>query len=199
MLTNSLQRRIGQALLLSAMLPVAFQAGAATAVVSRVVRPVVVARPAPVVVVDRAAPQAVHYGWADVLRVSPIYAAAGVEQHHQECVDEPVVVQEGRRPGSGILGAVVGGVLGSTVGKGDGRTAATVVGAVAGGAIGSAAGRRSTYETTATSCHDVVTVGEREILGYDVEYRYHGDVYASRLSYDPGARMRVRIDVSPEG
>ena len=44
-----------------------------------------------------------------------------------------------------------------------------------------------------------MTVGEREILGYDVEYRYHGDVYASRLSYDPGARMRVRIDVSPEG
>jgi outer membrane lipoprotein SlyB len=34
------------------------------------------------------------------------------------------------------LGAVAGGVLGSTVGKGDGRTAATVGGAVAGGAIG---------------------------------------------------------------
>lgn len=34
------------------------------------------------------------------------------------------------------LGAIAGGVLGSTVGKGDGRTAATVGGAVAGGAIG---------------------------------------------------------------
>ncbi|WP_424681245.1 glycine zipper 2TM domain-containing protein [Frateuria sp. YIM B11624] len=196
---DSFRRRITQALLLSAVLPLAFQARAATVVVSRVVRPVVVSRPAPVVVVNRVVSPPVHYGWADVLRVSPVYATAGVERHHQECVDEPVVVQEGHRPGSGLLGAVVGGVLGSTVGKGDGRTAATVVGAVAGAAVGNAAGRRSAYETTATNCHDVVTVGEPEILGYDVEYRYHGDVYASRLSYDPGARMRVRIDVSPEG
>ena len=36
----------------------------------------------------------------------------------------------------GNCGTVVGGVLGSTIGKGDGRTAATVGGAVAGGAIG---------------------------------------------------------------
>lgn len=35
-----------------------------------------------------------------------------------------------------IVGAVAGGLLGSTVGKGDGRKAASVAGAVAGGAIG---------------------------------------------------------------
>lgn len=34
------------------------------------------------------------------------------------------------------IGAVAGGVLGSTIGKGNGRTAATVGGAVAGGAVG---------------------------------------------------------------
>ncbi len=36
------------------------------------------------------------------------------------------------------IGAVAGGLLGHTVGKGDGRTAATVAGAVAGGAVGHA-------------------------------------------------------------
>ena len=42
-----------------------------------------------------------------------------------------------RHLGAGTaIGAIAGGVLGSTVGKGDGRTAATVGGAVAGGAIG---------------------------------------------------------------
>ena len=35
-----------------------------------------------------------------------------------------------------IIGAVAGGLLGNTVGKGDGRKAATVAGAVAGGAVG---------------------------------------------------------------
>src|SRR5436309_2860578 len=38
--------------------------------------------------------------------------------------------------GGTVVGALVGGALGNTVGKGNGRTAATVVGAVAGGAVG---------------------------------------------------------------
>ena len=42
-----------------------------------------------------------------------------------------------------VIGALAGGVLGHTVGKGDGRTATTVAGAVAGGVIGSEVGKRS--------------------------------------------------------
>jgi outer membrane lipoprotein SlyB len=38
--------------------------------------------------------------------------------------------------GGTVLGAIVGGALGNTVGRGDGRKAATIAGAVAGGAIG---------------------------------------------------------------
>lgn len=187
---SSFNRSAAQLLLLSAAVGFAHQADAAVVVVSRPVAPVVV---------TRVAVTGVHYGWADVLRVSPVYAVANAERH-EECVDQPVVVHQDRRPGGALLGAVAGGVLGSTIGKGDGRTAATVVGAVAGGAIGGAASRGRDYETTATDCHTVVVAGEqREILGYDVEYRYRGEVYASHLSYDPGLRMRVRVDVSPVG
>jgi uncharacterized protein YcfJ len=183
-------RRIAQITLLSAALGFAHHASAGVVVVARPVVPVAVVHP---VVLS------VHYGWADVLRVTPVYGVARTE-HHQECVDEPVVVRNSPHPGSTLLGAVVGGVLGNTVGKGDGRTAATVVGAVAGGAIGSVAGRGQSYETTATNCHDIVTVDEgRPLVGYDVQYRYRGDVYASRLNYDPGARVRVQINVSPVG
>jgi len=53
---------------------------------------------------------------------------------------------------------------------------------------------------TVVVARPVVTVGEgRPLLGYDIEYRYRGEVYASRLNYDPGERLRVRVDVSPEG
>jgi outer membrane lipoprotein SlyB len=38
--------------------------------------------------------------------------------------------------GGTVLGAIVGGALGNTVGHGDGRKAATIAGALAGGAIG---------------------------------------------------------------
>jgi uncharacterized protein YcfJ len=34
-------------------------------------------------------------------------------------------------------------------------------------------------------------------MGYDVEYRYRGEVYVSRLNYDPGERLRVRVSVTP--
>ncbi|WP_266156839.1 glycine zipper 2TM domain-containing protein [Dyella silvatica] len=143
-----------------------------------------------------------HYGWADVLRVDPIYGVARTEVPRQECYDQQVVHSDS---GSGstagtILGAVVGGVLGSTVGRGGGRTAATVAGAVVGGAVGNSATRTGggEYESTETRCRQVSSVSEqRRIMGYDVEYRYHGEVYVSRLNYDPGERLRVRVSVGP--
>jgi uncharacterized protein YcfJ len=85
------------------------------------------------------------------------------------------------------------------VGKGDGRRAATVAGAVAGGAVGNRASNHGdTYETTQTQCRQVSTISEqRRIVGYDVEYKYRGEVYVSRLNYDPGERLRVRVNVQP--
>lgn len=141
-----------------------------------------------------------HYGWADVLRVDPNYAVVRTEAPQQECYDQPVVRREGGNSTAGtVLGAIVGGVLGNTVGKGDGRKAATVVGAVAGGAIGHrAAGSGREYEDTETRCREVSRVSEqRRITSYDVEYRYRGEVYTSRLNYDPGERLRVRVSVEP--
>lgn len=143
-----------------------------------------------------------HYGWADVLRVDPVYGVARTEVPRQECYDQQVVRSappQGSAAGT-ILGAVVGGVLGSTIGHGDGRTAATVAGAVAGGAVGNSvsASGGGEYQTTETHCRQVAAVSEqRRIMGYDVEYRYRGEVYLSRLNYDPGERLRVRVSVSP--
>ena len=142
-----------------------------------------------------------HYGWADVLRVDPIYRVIQVERPQQECYNQPVERVDRRGSAAGtVIGAIVGGVLGNTVGKGDGRRAATVVGAVAGGAIGNKVGSRedSVQQGSVTQCQNVSEVHEeRRIVAYNVEYRYHGDVYVSRLPYDPGDRLRIRISVSP--
>lgn len=143
-----------------------------------------------------------HFGWADVLRVDPVYGVARTEVPRQECYDQQVVQSvppQGSAAGT-ILGAVVGGVLGSTVGHGSGRTAATVVGAVAGGAVGNSVSATGggEYQGTETHCRQVAAVSEqRRIMGYDVEYRYRGEVYVSRLNYDPGERLRVRVSVAP--
>ena len=141
-----------------------------------------------------------HYGWADVLRADPVQAVTQANVPQQQCYDQQVVRRDpGNSTAGTVLGAVIGGVLGHTIGKGDGRTAATVVGAVAGGAVGNrASDHGGDYVGTQTRCREVNTVREqRRIIGYDVEYRYRGDVYMSRLSYDPGERLRVRVRVDP--
>lgn len=35
------------------------------------------------------------------------------------------------------------------------------------------------------------------IDGYDVTYEYAGREYVTQLPYDPGERIRVRVDVTP--
>ncbi len=141
--------------------------------------------------------------YADVLRVDPVYDRVQPTGSHEECEDVPVErhVDGGNNNAAGtVIGAIVGGVLGNTVGKGDGRKAATVAGAVVGGAVGhGVASQDDGYAAVPERrCHMVQdNAEERRIVGYDVQYRYRGDVYMSRLDYDPGERVRVRVSVAP--
>ena len=141
--------------------------------------------------------------YADVLRVDPVYDRVQTNGAHEECEDVPVDrhVDGGNNNAAGtVIGAIVGGVLGNTVGKGDGRKAATVAGAVVGGAVGhNVASQDDRYAAVPERrCRMVQDAAEeRRIVGYDVQYRYRGDVYMSRLDYDPGERVRVRVSVAP--
>lgn len=140
--------------------------------------------------------------WADVLRVDPIYDRVRSSSPREVCEDIPVDrhIDDGNRAAGTVLGAIVGGVLGNTVGKGDGRKAATVAGAVIGGSVGNnvARGDDRYYSSVDRHCRMVEDVSEeRRVVAYDVQYRYRGDVYMSRMSFDPGDRMRVRVSVEP--
>jgi len=142
----------------------------------------------------------VSYAYADVLRSEPVFDYVRTSKPREECYDQRVQHRHDNTAGGTVLGAIVGGALGNTIGKGDGRKAATIGGAVVGGAIGHNVAKNNahTYESTETRCR-VVDGGyeERQIVGYDVEYRYRGSVYQSRMGYDPGERLRVRVEVSP--
>ena len=48
------------------------------------------------------------------------------------------------------------------------------------------------------NCEMVPVVREfRRPIAYDVDYVYRGTKYRSRLPYDPGNRMRVKVSVTP--
>lgn len=143
--------------------------------------------------------------YADVLRVDPVYDRIQIREPREECYDTEVSRRTGRYDNTNtgtIIGALVGGALGNQVGKGDGRRAATVAGVVIGGSVGrniDASDNPSRVERgVETRCHVVEEAREeRRIVGYDVEYRYRGEVFFSRLGHDPGEKLRVRVSVEP--
>lgn len=148
-------------------------------------------------------------GWdyARVVRAEPIYSQVRVSEPREECRQEPVtertVYRGGRDPGAALVGGIIGGVIGHQFGQGhrDGHLA-TAAGALIGvnaarhhGSQHSRVVERTVYQT---SCRTVRQARyEQRIDGYDVTYKYHGRLYHTRMPYDPGKRVRVRMDIEP--
>jgi uncharacterized protein YcfJ len=153
---------------------------------------------------------AVSYDEAAVTAVMPIYRVVETSSPRQECWQEEVVRQDmhdrsDRSYTPGILGMVIGGALGNAVGNNSSsRKVGTVVGAMLGGSVARDIGRsndarRSTvYVDTEERCRTVYnTRQEEKLVGYDVSYRYNGVERTVRMPDDPGATVRVRVDVEP--
>ena len=153
---------------------------------------------------------ATSYDEADVTDVRPIYRIVEVSSPSEECWEEEVVRQDVRERGDrsytpGILGMVIGGALGNAVGNNkSSRKVGTVVGAVLGGSIVRDIGRANdarnsrVYVETEERCRTVYNTREEEkLVGYDVSYEYNGIERTVRMPEDPGATVRVRVDVEP--
>jgi uncharacterized protein YcfJ len=140
------------------------------------------------------------------------YVAAGYQPNAQ-----PAPVAE-RTIGAGtVIGAIIGGVVGHQFGRSSGgRDVGTGVGVVAGGLIGNqienspsagqpgyaqnAAPARVNYvpETRTVQRCQTVYDSRDEVTGYTVAYRYQGRDYTTSTAFDPGATMRVQVNLSPD-
>ncbi|AXK71435.1 glycine zipper 2TM domain-containing protein [Lysobacter sp. TY2-98] len=104
-----------------------------------------------------------------------------------------------------VIGGIVGAVVGSQVGGGSARYATSAIGTMVGSQVGKQiydnAHRQPARVGHVTTC-DPMPMGAyesgRNVQGYDVTYEYGGRQYTTRTSYDPGSRIRVRVDVRPE-
>jgi uncharacterized protein YcfJ len=152
----------------------------------------------------------VHYAYGEVLEVRPIHRGINMPASQQVCYDEPVEYHQTARPPSPVgtvVGAILGGVIGNQLGRGGRgyygdhrRDSATIAGAALGGAIGYQSSRGPTrvargYEQR---CR-IETTWQRaeEVAGYDVTYRYRGEIYQTRTDQHPGDSIRVRVAVEP--
>lgn len=156
-------------------------------------------------------PAKAQYDYARVVNVEPIVRQVRVETPRRECwtevrYDEPEPYVRKGLAGPMILGALIGGGIGNQFGSGDGKRAATVAGALIGTAVGHDVGERQrqrhaysqpqAYEVERCDSRIEHSYEER-IDGYDVEYEYAGQRFHTRLPYDPGERIRVRVAVTP--
>ncbi|HZZ91089.1 MAG TPA: glycine zipper 2TM domain-containing protein [Usitatibacter sp.] len=112
-------------------------------------------------------------------------------------------------PGT-VLGAVVGGVIGHQFGSSSGgHDRGTAAGAIVGGLVGNQVDRsngappvetreveRVPVERNVERCRTVQEVREA-VVGYDVSYEYRGRQFTTRMPYDPGRMVPVRVDVAP--
>jgi len=151
--------------------------------------------------------RAAHYDYARVLSVEPIVRYVTVRTPVRECWEETryYTVDRGRGSAGGTLvGAIIGGVVGHQFGSGRGNDAATVAGTLIGAAVGNNVARRNAFEDSTAYGRPVERCEtryqhreEERVDAYRVVYRYNGQKYATQMPYDPGERMRVRVDVRP--
>jgi uncharacterized protein YcfJ len=149
------------------------------------------------------------YDYARVLSVEPNVRYVTVTTPVRECWEETRHYTVEHRPAGGaastLVGAIIGGVVGHQFGSGRGNDVATVAGTLVGAAIGNDSARRSApyhettrYERPVQRCETRYSSHEEQrIDSYRVIYSYHGRKYATDTPYDPGDRIRIRVDVRP--
>lgn len=151
-----------------------------------------------------------YHDYADVIDVEPLVREVNVSDPRHECWQEEAHYRDryeasaGNTAGSMILGGLAGVVLGHQFGHGDDRDTNALAGGIIGTGLGySLANRLSRdagyddvgYEERCHTVDDYYT--EERIDGYRVTYVYHRETFTKYLPYDPGERLRVRVDVDP--
>lgn len=135
--------------------------------------------------------------FAEVLAVEPVTKTRKTPREvcSDVVVNEQAPVKDPNRIAGTAVGAIAGGLLGSQIGGGSGRTVATVAGAAAGGYAGNQIQKgmqdKDTVSRTETRCKTVYD-SHSETIGYDVRYRLGKEEGQVRMEQRPGARIPVK-------
>ena len=149
------------------------------------------------------------YDFAKVVDVRPVYREVEVSNPVTECWDEPVIQANTgahHKSASGMaVGGILGGIIGHQVGKGNGKKLATAFGTIIGAQIGHNAvnghiqdGGQNSYTEYHQKCVVHQQVSYEEVPdGFRVTYRHQGERYQIKMPYDPGKRIKLRIQIEP--
>lgn len=159
------------------------------------------------------------FDYAKVVDVAPIVESYKVNKPVEQCWDERVPrrhsseYRERRHnsPTGEILGAIIGGAIGNQFGNGRGKKVATAAGAVLGASVAhdvkhnKRKHRRHSRNHRGYDRYDVVQrcelqdnyIVEEQVVGYNVAYKYRGNVFHTEMDRHPGAKIKVKVTVDP--
>jgi uncharacterized protein YcfJ len=135
--------------------------------------------------------------FANVLAVKPVTETTKTPRQvcNDVAVNEQAPVKDSNRIAGTAIGAVAGGLLGTQIGGGSGRTLATVAGAAAGGYAGNQVQKnmqeKDTISRTETRCKTVYE-SHTQTTGYDVRYRLGKEEGQVHMDHQPGPRIPVK-------
>jgi len=152
------------------------------------------------------------YDYAKVVGVNPVVETYQVNHPVEHCWNEQVRVKRKHKRSHytrtpEILGGLIGAAIGNQFGDGRGEKVATVAGAVLGASVGrdikhqnrrhAGYDRHPEYKTVKRcELKDSYSTEER-VIGYDVAYKYQGNVFHTQLDEHPGRKIKVRVTVDP--
>ena len=135
----------------------------------------------------------------DVIDSQPIIETVSIPERREIC-ERVAYDDRDRKPrhGGSLLGGIIGGAIGNRFGRGHGRDAATIAGVMIGASVGAENSKRNKrYRDVDTRCYiDTVYVDEEQLVGYDVSYRYNGELRYVEMATHPGKQIKLRLDVS---
>ncbi|NRB58215.1 MAG: glycine zipper 2TM domain-containing protein [Salinicola sp.] len=141
--------------------------------------------------------------YAEIVDVEPIVQTTDTPR--EVCKNVTVThqrpVKDENRIAGTAIGAIVGGVVGNQFGGGSGKKIMTAAGAVGGGVAGNQVQQQmqqgDTYQTTEQRC-STVNDSKEETVGYDVRYRYDGEVHEAKLDEKPEGDKVLMRDGKPQ-
>lgn len=135
--------------------------------------------------------------FAEVLAVEPVKETTKTPREvcDDVVVSEQAPVKDPNRIAGTAIGAVAGGLVGSQIGGGSGKTLATIAGAAAGGYAGHEVQKgmqeKSTVSRTERRCRTVYET-QTKTIGYEVRYRLGDEEGQVRMDHEPGPRIPVK-------
>lgn len=135
--------------------------------------------------------------FAEVLAVEPVTETTKTPKEvcSDVVVNEQAPVKDPNRIAGTAIGAVAGGLVGSQIGGGSGKTLATVAGVAAGGYAGNQVQKnmqeKSTVQRTERRCKTVYE-SHTQTIGYDVRYRLGKEEGQVRMAQRPGQQIPVK-------